>query len=71
MAATVVVKPINLVYPMPSNGLTTVPSAKVILSFISLNALLTILVPVLAISAGNDTKLPIGSFLKPFTKSDT
>ena len=52
-------------------GLTTVPSAEVIVSFISLNARLTIFVPVLAISAGNDTKLPIGSFLKPFTKSDT
>ena len=39
------------------------PSAKVISSLISLNARLTILVPVLAISAGKDTKLPIGNFL--------
>ena len=47
------------------------PSGKVMVSLISLNARLTIFVPVLAISAGNDTKLPIGNFLKPFTKSDT
>jgi len=70
-AATVVVKPNNLVYPIPCIGFTTVPSAKVTVSFISLSARLTILVPVLAISAGKDTKLPIGNFLKPCTNSDT
>ena len=47
------------------------PSAKVIVSFISLRPRLIILVPVLAISAGNDTKFPIGSFLNDLTKSDT
>ena len=56
---------------MVSKGFTTVPSASVTVSFISLNALLTMFVPVLAISAGNDTKLPIGNFLNDFTKSDT
>ena len=56
---------------MDSKGFTTVPSAKVIVSFISLRPRLTILVPVLAISAGKDTKLPIGNFLNAFTKSDT
>ena len=63
--------PNNLVYPIAWKGFTIVPSASSIVSFISLRPRLTILVPVLAISAGNDTKLPIGNFLKPFTKSDT
>ena len=70
-AATVAPNPNNLVYPMVSKGFTTVPSARVIVSFISLRPRLTIFVPVLTISAGNDTKFPIGSFLNDLTKSDT
>ena len=45
------------------------PSAKIIVSFISLRPRLTIFVPVLAISAGNDTKLPIGNFLNDLLQS--
>ena len=56
---------------MLSKGLITVPSASSIVSFISLKPRLTIFVPVLTISAGNDTKFPIGSFLNDLTKSDT
>jgi len=51
------------VYPIPLKGVITVPSGKVIVSLISLNARLTMLTPVLAISAGKDTKLPKGNFL--------
>ena len=58
-------------YPIVSKGFIVVPSASVISSFISLRPRLTIFVPVLTISAGNDTKFPIGSFLNDFTKSDT
>ena len=58
-------------YPIAWKGFTVLPSGKIISSFISFSARLTIFVPVLAISAGNDTKLPTGNFLKPFTKSDT
>jgi len=47
------------------------PSVISTVSLISLKARLTILVPVLAISAGKDTKFPKGNFLVPLTKSDT
>ena len=52
-------------------GFTTVPSANVIVSLISLSPRLTMLAPVLAISAGKDTKFPIGHLRRPLTKSDT
>ena len=63
--------PNNLVYPIVSKGFTTVPSARVIVSFISLRPRLTIFVPVLNISAGKDTKLPIGNFLNSLIKLPT
>ena len=40
-------------------------------SFISLNPLLTMFVPVLIISEGNDMKLPTGKTLNALTVSDT
>ena len=70
-AATVAPKPNNLVCPIPANGFITVPSGVTNSSFISLRPRLTIFVPVLTISAGKDTKLPIGNFLNDLTKSDT
>jgi len=56
---------------MLSKGLTvfiTLPAPSVIeiVSLISLSPLLTMFVPVLIISAGNDTKLPTGNLRKSF-----
>jgi len=71
MAATVTPNPNNLVQPIASKGLTLSPLANLIVYLISLKARSTMFVPVLAISAGNDTKFPKGNLRVPLTKSET
>ena len=69
-AAVVNAIPPSLCKPLVLRGLTILPFIFAVKN-ISSKAVSTIFVPVLKIYAGKATKLPTGSFLSPFTNSDT
>ena len=69
-AAVVAAIPVSLCKPLALNGLTSLPFILAVKN-ISSNAVDTMFVPVLIISAGKATKFPTGNCLKPLIKSDT